>query len=46
MADRYECKERECKDRKLTFSTFTAWKVHMLAAHAKNYKQYKDYKPK
>jgi len=44
MADRYECKD--CKDRKLTFPTFTAWRLHMLIAHARDIKKYKDYKPK
>jgi len=44
MADRYECKEKLCKDRNMTFKTFTAWRLHMLSAHALDIKRFKDYK--
>lgn len=46
MAKEYECREKECKDRKISFTTFTAWKVHMLGAHAKHFTKYADYKKK
>lgn len=46
MADRYECQENLCKDRKMTFNTYSKWRLHMLTVHALDIKRYKDYKKK
>jgi hypothetical protein len=42
----FVCREKECKDRKIQFRDFTSWHIHMLGAHKRDFKTYKDYKPK